>query len=149
MSLQKSQNGYFAAGLGALVGAVALRGLGMYLGISYVKKFMPNAELEAFIPLAIFHFVGWWVGEVLGCWLGLRLRHHRGAGETATLVVGLAPFAIVFWLIFYPIFLNWVRASVSELEFAQLYEQLSLITVSFLSIALALLARFLTKPLAS
>lgn len=148
MSLQK-QNGYFAAGLAALVGAVALRSLGMYLGTSYVKKFMPNAELESLIPLAIFHFVGWWVGEVLGCWLGLRWRHHRRAGETATLRIGLTPFAIVFWLIFYPVFLNWVRASVSELEFAQLYEKLSLITVSFLSIALALLARFLTKPLAA
>ena len=74
-------------------------------------------------------------------------------GGTATLLVGLTPFAIVFWLIFNPVFLNWVRAGVSELEFAQLYEKLyeklSLITVSFLSVALALLARFLTKPLAS
>ncbi|MBD2728550.1 hypothetical protein H6G96_20065 [Nostoc sp. FACHB-892] len=148
MSLQRNWwDGYLTAALGGLTGAVALLNLGGYLGIVYAKKFMPNAELEGVIPPFIGQVSGWWIGEVLGCWVALRLRRHSRANKTATMLAILTPFGIFFWLLFHIVFLNWIRGGIDDLEFAQLNNKLRPITVCFIAIALAGIARFLTKPL--
>ncbi len=92
---QKRQDGYLAAVLGGATGAVALMNLGKYLGTAYGRQFMPNAELEGLIPVAIGWIGGWWVGEVLGCWLVLHWLAYRDARLTATWLAGLTPFGMI------------------------------------------------------
>ncbi|MBW4458281.1 MAG: hypothetical protein KME55_40015 [Nostoc indistinguendum CM1-VF10] len=139
-------NGYLAAVLGGVIGAVVLMNLGIYLGIAYVKNFMPNAELEGLLPPFIGSFVGWWIGEVTGCWLALRWRHYRKAGKTAKVLAIVTPLGIIAWFVVYSTLLNWVASRVSELQFAQLYEIARSLSTAIFAIPLAWLARFLTKP---
>ncbi|MFS0518948.1 hypothetical protein ACEYW6_30230 [Nostoc sp. UIC 10607] len=140
------QNGYLAAVAGGAIGAVVLMNLGVYLGIAYVKNFMPNAELEGLIPPFIGYFVGWWIGEVAGCWLALRWRNYRRAGKTALVLAIVTPLGIIFCFGFYSAVLNWVRGEVNELQFAHLYEIIRSLTAAGFAIPLAWLARFWTKP---
>jgi len=147
MSIRRSrnhENGYLAAALGGATGAVALMILGQHLGIAYVRKFMPNAELEGIFPPLIGMFTGWWLGSVLGCWLCLLWGHYLGAKRTATLLLVLTPIGIVCWLFTYVGFLNWVSGTLSDLEVVQLPERLRVISIGFMVIALPLVARFLT-----
>lgn len=56
----------------------------------------PRATGDDAVGEMLFAFViatalGIWIGGVLGCWLGLRLRHHEGAGPTAALVALIGP----------------------------------------------------------
>ncbi|MDZ8187011.1 MAG: hypothetical protein RMX96_19455 [Nostoc sp. ChiSLP02] len=42
---------------------------------------MANAELEGVIPPFIGYFVGWWIGEVVDCWLAGALAASSSSGE--------------------------------------------------------------------
>ncbi|MBW4565891.1 MAG: hypothetical protein KME32_33375 [Mojavia pulchra JT2-VF2] len=146
MTLHKNQgNGYLAAIAGGVIGAVALMNLGVYLGITYVKNLMPNAELEGVIPPSIGYFVGWWIGAVFGCWLVLRWRKYRRATKTAQVLAILAPLGIIVSLGVYSTILNLVRSG-SSIQIALLYEIVRSITVAGFTIPLVWLARFLSKP---
>jgi uncharacterized membrane protein YeaQ/YmgE (transglycosylase-associated protein family) len=140
------QNGYLAAVVGGLIGAVALMNLGIYLGIAYVKNFMPNAELEGVIPPFIGYVAGWWIGEVVGCWLALRWRHHRKAGKTALVLAIVTPLGIIFCFVVYSAIFNWLSGTVNGLQFAHLYEIIRSLTAAGFAIPLAWIARFWTKP---
>jgi hypothetical protein len=118
--------------------------LGQHLGIAYVIKFMPNAELEGIIPPLIGAFIGWWLGSVLGCWLCLLWGRYQRAKRTAILLLVLTPLGILCWMFTYVAFLNWVSGTLSDLEVVQLQERLRAISIGFLVIALPLVARFLT-----
>jgi hypothetical protein len=145
MSLEKSkQGGYIAAGFGSLIGAVTLVSLGTYLGVNYSKIFMPNAELEGLFPILLGVFLGWWIGEVMGCWLALRWRGYRKPKKTAILLTSLTPFGIILWMVIHPIFSNLFRSGLDDLEFSVIDKKIRIITASLTSIGLALLARYLT-----
>jgi hypothetical protein len=97
--------GYAAAGAGSLIGGGAGAGLGFWLGMEYAERFMPNAELEVIVPIAIGELVGVWLGAVLGTWALLNLTQKVAARSTGYLLAGALPaWAIVsipsfFWLI--------------------------------------------------
>ncbi|MEB3149577.1 MAG: hypothetical protein ACKO9I_02700 [Sphaerospermopsis kisseleviana] len=71
---------------------------GHFLGVGYVKMFMPNATLDGFIPPFIGLIFGWWIGEVVGCWPALGLLRYRSAARTAKLLAMLTPVGIFFWV---------------------------------------------------
>jgi hypothetical protein len=97
--------GYVPAAAGSLLGGGAGAALGVLLGMAYAERFMPNAELEAIVPVAIGELVGVWLGAVLGAWALLNLRHKVAARSTGYLLAGALPaWGIVslpsfFWLI--------------------------------------------------
>ena len=97
--------GYLAAGLGALLGGGAGAGLGFLLGMAYSQRFMPNAELEGVVPVAIGELLGLWLGAVGGAWAVLNLKNRVAARSTGFLLAGALPaWGIVslpsfFWLI--------------------------------------------------
>jgi len=126
------------------MGAGTLITLGWHLGIAYSQKFMPNAELDGVIPPILGGFTGWWMGAVLGCWLGLRWRPYQEADKTATVLAALTPFGIFLWLFISINLSNWVRGTMSDLGFLQIENILRQVTIGFTVIALALLSRFLT-----
>lgn len=146
MSLEKrKQGGYLAAGLGSFTGAFLLAALGIFLGINYAKYFMPYAELGGLIPPLFGLFLGWWIGEVMGCWLALRWRGYRRANQTAILLAILTPFTIFLWMVFHTTLFNLFRGNMNDLEFSALDQKIRPITASLTAIGLALLARFLTS----
>ncbi|MBU7586384.1 MAG: hypothetical protein KAF91_26570 [Nostoc sp. TH1S01] len=148
--MQLSRNkktGYLTAIIGSLIGAVSLLYLGGYLGRIYVITFMPNAELEGLIPPAIGQFIGWWIGEVFGCWLALRWQNHRRVSKTVRLLGILTPLGIILWLVAFIFASQLLNRHFSDLEIVQLQNQIRPISVGLWIIALAWLARFLTKPL--
>lgn len=96
-----NRQGYVASAVGTVVGGVRLLELGRYLGELYADKFMPYAELERLLPIAIGRLGGYWIGVVAGAWVSLRLRSYAARTATAALVGVLAP-------------LPWVVAGVLE-----------------------------------
>jgi hypothetical protein len=147
MSLpQYKKGGYLAAAIGSLIGAVLLMYPGYFLGVGYVKIFMPNATLDGFIPPFLSFIFGWWIGAVLGCWLSLRLLHYRRAARTARLLAIMTPVGIFFWMLFHIFLTNWMGRSLNQLDLvAQLMHIIMPITVSFTVIILACYARFLAQ----
>ncbi|BBD59247.1 hypothetical protein NIES2109_20300 [Nostoc sp. HK-01] len=143
---RNNANGYLAAIIGSLIGAVALLYLGGYLGRIYVIKFMPNAELEGLIPPVIGQFIGWWIGEVIGCWLALRWQNHRKVNKTVKLLAILTPIGIILWLVAFIFISQLLNSYFSDLEMLLLQNQIRPISVGLLIMVLAWLARFLTKP---
>jgi hypothetical protein len=75
--------------------AIALATFNTYLGIIYVSKFMPNAELEGILPPLYGGVAGYWGGVVLGCWLGLRLGGYSNGRRTAIYLAWLFPLTIL------------------------------------------------------
>jgi hypothetical protein len=147
--MQTSRNnnsGYLAAIIGSLIGAISLLYLGGYLGMIYVRNFMPNAELEGIIPPLAGQFLGWWIGEVFGCWLALRWQNYRKANQTAKLLAMLTPIGIFSWVVIFIFAFQLLNRTLSDLEIVQLQNTVRPISVGLLIIALAWLARFLTKP---
>jgi hypothetical protein len=145
MSLEKTKHGgYITAAFGSLIGAITLGSLGTYLGINYTKFFMPNAELEGVIPPLLGAFLGWWIGEVMGCWLALRWRGYRKPKKTAILLTSLTPFGIFLWMVIHPVISNLFRGGLDDVEFLAIDNKIRMITASLTSIGLALLARDLT-----
>ncbi|AFZ30845.1 hypothetical protein Glo7428_2333 [Gloeocapsa sp. PCC 7428] len=139
------RNGYLAAVLGSLIGAGTLIPLGLRLGIAYAQTFMPHAELDGLIPPILGGFVGWWMGSVLGCWLGLRWRRYREAHKTAIVLTVLTPLGIFLWVFISINLSNWVRDNISGLGFVQIDETVvTSITIGFTVVVLALLSRLLT-----
>ncbi|MBE9007890.1 hypothetical protein IQ259_23210 [Fortiea sp. LEGE XX443] len=143
---KNNKSGYLAAIIGSLIGAIPLLYLGGYLGMAYLNNFMPNAELEGIFPPLIGQFLGWWIGEVLGCWLALRWQNYRKVNKTAKLLAMLTPIGIILWVVISIFAFQLLNRSLSDLEIVQLQNQLRPISVCLLIIALAWLARFLTKP---
>lgn len=144
---RNNKSGYLAAIIGSLIGAVSLLYLGGYLGMFYLKTFMPNAELEGIFPPLIGQFLGWWIGEVLGCWLALRWQNYRKVNKTAKLLAILTPIGIILWVVVSIFAFQLLNRSLSDVEIVQLQNQVRPISVGLLIIALAWLARFFTKPL--
>lgn len=144
---RNNKSGYLAAIIGSLIGAIALLHLGGYLGMTYVNNFMPSAELDGLIPPLIGQFLGWWVGEVIGCWLALRWQNYRKVNQTAKLLAMLTPIGIICWMLFYLFLFQWVNSNFGDSMFIKLHNQLRLISVGITIIASAWLARFMTKPL--
>jgi hypothetical protein len=137
-----TKSGYFAAIIGSLIGAITLIFLGAYLGGLYTKYFMPNASLDGLLPPIFGSFIGWWIGEVLGCWLALHWLGYRKAKKTAIHLAILTPCGIVTWIVFSVQVLT--RISNYYPDFQRYLMPLS---VSLTIIFLAWLARFNTKPL--
>ncbi|MBD2296810.1 hypothetical protein H6G06_25850 [Anabaena sphaerica FACHB-251] len=147
MSLQQyKKNGYLAAGIGSVIGAALLIYPGHFLGIGYVKMFMPNATLDGLFPPFIGFIFGWWFGEVLGCWLTLRLLRYRRAARTAKLLAMMTPVGIFFWMLFYGIAINWIAMVFSQsISLVNLRYITMPLTIAFVAIALALKARYLAQ----
>jgi membrane protein DedA with SNARE-associated domain len=144
---RNTKSGYLAAIIGSLIGAVPLLYLGGYLGLGYVHNFMPNAELDGIFPPLIGQFLGWWIGEVVGCWLALRWQNHRKINKTVKLLAMLTPIGIILWVVIYILVFNLIGTNLSDLEIVKLQTQLRPISVGLTIVVLAWLARFLTKPL--
>ena len=85
------RRGYVASIVGTVVGGIGLSGLGAYLGSAYADRYMPNAGLEALLPLFVGSWGGYWIGTVFGAWAALRFRSYRARFATAALVGLLAP----------------------------------------------------------
>jgi hypothetical protein len=143
MSLHQHQkNGYLIAGIGSLIGSALFIFLGTYLGMGYVRLFMPNATLDGIFPPFIGFIFGWWVGEVLGCWLALRLLEHRRAARTAKLLAMMTPVGIFFWMPFYGIVINFMAvASSLSTSLTDIRNITMAVTIAFAAVALALNAR--------
>lgn len=147
MTLPRNRKtGYFAAIMGSLIGAVLLLNIGGYLGMSYVENFMPNAELDDVIPALVGQFIGWWTGEILGCWLSLQWQNHQDAKKTVICLAILTPLGITIWAVSYLFLFNWASDHWSSVQVDRLHNQLRPISVIFTIIVLAFLARFRTKP---
>lgn len=140
------KTGYLTAIIGSLMGAFLLLNIGGSLGMRYVENFMPNAEIEAMIPPLLGQFIGWWLGEVLGCWLALRWRNVKDAKKTAIILMILTPVGIIIWAVFYLVLFNWSNEHLSSLQLQKLHHQFRPISVGVTIIALALIAKLLTKP---
>ncbi|BAY38605.1 hypothetical protein NIES2111_29530 [Nostoc sp. NIES-2111] len=139
---RSTKSGYLAAIIGSLIGAIALIFLGAYLGGLYAKYFMPNASLDGLLPPIFGSFIGWWVGEVLGCWLALHWLGYRKAKKTAIHLAMITPCGIITWLVFS------IQVSTRiENYYPDFQRYLMPLSVSFTTIILAWLARFNTKPL--
>lgn len=137
---------YLVAATGSLIGAILLMYPGYFLGVGYVKIFMPNATLDGFIPPFISFIFGWWIGSVLGCWLSLRWRRYRRAARTAKLLAMLSPVGIFFWVLFHIVLANWMGRNLNQLDLvAQLMYIIMPITVCFTVSSLACYARFLAQ----
>ncbi|MBD2690618.1 hypothetical protein [Anabaena catenula] len=147
MSLpQYKKGGYLAAATGSLIGAVLLMYPGYFLGVGYVKIFMPNATLDGFIPPFLSFIFGWWVGQVLGCWLALRLLHYRRAARTAKLLAIMTPVGIFFWMLFYAVAINSIAMIFSQSHSLVHLQYITMsLTIAFVAIALALKARYLAQ----
>jgi hypothetical protein len=82
------RRGYVASVVGTVVGGIGLGWLGLYLGIEYARRYMPDAGPWPFI---VGLYSGTWIGTVFGAWAALRFRSYRARLATAALVGLLAP----------------------------------------------------------
>ena len=89
------KRGYFATLIGCSIGGFLLGVAGLWLGIVYVDRYMPYAELEGILPPLVGTVVGSGVGAGGGTWLALRIRRYRGAGITGFIVCIAAPILLV------------------------------------------------------
>lgn len=144
---RNTKNGYLAAIIGSLIGAIPLIYLGAYLGILYVKYFMPNASLDGLLPPIFGSFIGWWIGSVIGCWFALHWLGYRRAKKTAIHLAVFTPFGI-FICIFLSIRISiWLNSYFTDLQMVQVQNYLRPLSASFTIIVLAFLARCNTRPL--
>ena len=133
MSRQQSMNawrGYLAASIGGATGALVLTALCFFLGYVYVRT-KTNVGLEGIVLLLWCSYGGFWIGEVLGCWLALRLGGYANASRTTSFLAGLTFFAALVF------FSNMAFNHRSITEFW--------LPVGLTSITLPLLARFLAR----
>jgi len=135
---QTGQAGYLAAALGGAVGALGLMFLGFHLGITYVKTFMPNAELEGVIPPFLGVSAGWCIGETLGCWVSLHWQRCWGATQTARQLALLTPLGFIV----YTLTLS-IVSRMGEMS-SDLIRLIVLVVIGFTALVLPLLARFWT-----
>ena len=148
MILHKNRKGgYLAAIIGSLIGAIPLIYLGAYLGVLYVKYFMPNASLDGLLPPIFGSFIGWWIGSVIGCWFALHRLGYRRAKKTAIHLAVLTPIGI-FICIFLSIRISiWLNRYFTDLQMVQVQKYLTPLSAGITIIVLASLARFNTRPL--
>lgn len=135
MTRQPSINfrgGYLAATLGGATGAVVVTALGFFLSRLYLLQ-QKNVGLEGIVILLWSSYAGFWIGEVFGCWLALRLGGYTNAKRTASLLAGLAFFAVLVFFSNIPMALTGGLTGVFWL------------LVALVCITLPLLARFLAK----
>ncbi len=135
MSRQQSMNvwrGYLAATIGGATGAVVLTALCFFLGYVYVRT-QTNVGLEGLVLLLLCSYAGFWIGEVLGCWLALRLGGYANASRTTSFLAGLTFFAVLVF------FSNIPMAYTRGINAA------FWLLVGLTSITLPLLARFLAR----
>ena len=97
------QGGYIAAATGGTIGAAIITTLAVRM-LEYLPPVVPdagqdayadNGALPALVRASVIVFGGLWSGEVIGCWLGLRLGGYPYAKQTAFRLIGLTP----CWLI--------------------------------------------------
>ena len=135
MSRQQSMNvwrGYLAASIGGATGALVLTALCFFLGYVYVRT-QTNAGLGGLVLLLWCSYAGFWIGEVLGCWLALRLGGYANASRTTSFLSGLTFFAVLVFFSNIPIaYTRGINAAFWLL-------------VGLTSITLPLLARFLAR----
>lgn len=79
---KRHRRGYLAALVGSHLGGVALLFGGGMIGVLASDVFYDASPGPVFLGLA----AGLWAGEVVGCWLGLRLRRQPAAITTAVLL---------------------------------------------------------------
>jgi len=135
MSRQQSMNswrGYLAASIGGATGAVVLTALCVFFGYVYVRT-QTNAGLGGLVLLLWCSYAGFWIGEVLGCWLALRLGGYANASRTTYFLGGLTFFAV---LVFF---------SNIPMAFTRGINAAFWLLVGLISITLPLLARFLAR----
>jgi hypothetical protein len=136
MSRQPSLNfwrGYLAASIGGAIGAVVLTVLCLFLGFLgylYVQT-KTNVGLEGLVLIVRCSYVGFWIGEVLGCWLALRLGGYANASRTTSFLAGLTFFAAL--------------VSFSNMDFTMTSITEFWLPVGLTSISLPFLARFLAR----
>lgn len=92
------KRGYLETAIGSLVGGVLGAIAGFVLGILYVEAFMPNAGLEAILPVFISTAAGIALGIGVGVWGALRLRNQLAAGITGLVSAFLGTVVAVFVL---------------------------------------------------
>jgi MFS family permease len=64
------------------------------LGLVYVDRFMPFAELEGIVPPVLGGLGGAMVGAGVGTWLALKMRGYERSGWSGTIAAVLAPFVL-------------------------------------------------------
>ena len=88
---QPSRPGFLLAMAGSFVGGTVLGGLGLFLGMLWSERFMPNAELEAIVPVLVGAAVGAWAGPPLCVWILLKVGDRSAPAPTAALLVAALP----------------------------------------------------------
>jgi hypothetical protein len=126
------REGYLAATVGGATGAVVLTALSFFLVNLHLRQ-QTNVGLEGIVILLWSSYAGFWIGEVFGCWLALRLGGYTKAKRTASLLAGLAFFAVLVFFTNIPIMLTGGLTAAFWL------------LVGLTCITLPLLARFLAK----
>lgn len=92
------RKGYLAALIGAIFGASLIMFFVLFIAGAYITKFAPNYA-EITVPITIILMLGTALGEVLGCWLALRLLQYHMSGRTAAILTGLIVPGCLFFLI--------------------------------------------------
>lgn len=105
--------GYVVAVVGATIGGMALFPLGGLTAIVGLRARVPGCDgIElltepACAPVDIFGLIvaflvsiaAMWIGGIIGCWIGLRLRRHQRGGMTAVLLAILIPSEVALVLL--------------------------------------------------
>jgi hypothetical protein len=109
---------YAAVAIGTCLGAGILGAAGLGLGGAYVDAFMPNAELEGVIPVAIGTGFGVWAGAVLGAWSGVTYRAAPARKTTTWLVLAALP----AWAVVSVPSMSWLLSRLSERDLPRLLD---------------------------
>ena len=88
---QPTRPGFLLTMAGSFVGGTVLGGLGLFLGMLWSERFMPNADLEGIVPLLVGAAAGAWVGPPLCVWILLKVGDRSAPAPTAALLVAALP----------------------------------------------------------
>jgi len=101
------KGGYLASVVGAVIGAAALGGAGVLVAFALADNATDDnsgetAFGEVFGDLfgivvvgVLLALAGVWIGATVGCWLGLKVAGHDGAGRSALVLAVLLPVWVV------------------------------------------------------
>jgi len=93
--MRNRKTGYIAAALGGAIGGFLFTLAGYYLTSVYLYETTKDPKWGAVYFMLLGCFGGLFVGEVLGCWLILRLGGYREPGFTAAMLAFFLTLLIV------------------------------------------------------